>query len=218
MNSSLHIPRNGVKSQPLNLSRSHPFLSLSWAAVLWELLPLADVQWHWRFGAIWLACAAVLIIICLAECSSQAFRAKAPLPSASMIYMCVRGLCKLVFLHLRVECSWLGHLNLAACTIPHHARLHNQPKNFQTFAFMARYHTNQSNSWGSCRDMVSLGFRDGGVWITVGDCPFLYPNPLFFSASLSLSLFIPPPGSVQAGVQQDHHLDTSLTYGQLLGN
>ncbi len=137
--------------------------------------------------------------------------------------MCVRGLCKLVFLHLRVECSWLGHLNLAACTTPHHARLHNQPKNFQTFAFVARYHTNQSNSWGSCRDMVSLGFRDGGVWITVGDCPFLYPNPLFFSASLSLSLSIHPSPRISssrgsARSPSGHITDIWTATGELTGD
>lgn len=40
--------------------------------------------------------------------------------------------------------------------------------------------------------------------------PIPLPPPLSLFLCLSLSLFIPPPGSVQAGVQQDHHLDTSL--------
>lgn len=56
----------------------------------------------------------------------------------------------LVFLHLRVECSWLGHLTLAAYMTPHRARLRNQPKKRPTFcsisAVVASYPTNQSNS------------------------------------------------------------------------
>lgn len=134
--------------------------------------------------------------------------------------MCVRGLCKLVFLHLRVECSWLGHLNLAACTTPHHARLHNQPKNFQPFCSCGQISHKSNNSWGSCRDMVSLGFRDGGVWITVGDYPFLYPHPSLFLC-LSLSIHPSPQISSSRGSARSpsgHITDIWTATGELTGD
>lgn len=88
-------------------------------------------------------------------------------------------------------------------------------------AVVARYPTNQSNSWGSCRDMVSLGFRDGGVWITVGDCPFLYPHPSLFlclSISLSLSLYSSlPPDQFKQGFSKitiwTHHWHMDSYWG-----
>lgn len=97
------------------------------------------------------------------------------------------------------------------------------PKTFnllQHFCSCGQISHKSNNSWGSCRDMVSLGFRDGGVWITVGDYPFLYPHPSLFLC-LSLSIHPSPQISSSRGSARSpsgHITDIWTATGELTGD